>query len=38
MPGSLSEQEVGHEMGYRPEYIVSFDLAWLHNQTTHAHN
>jgi hypothetical protein len=38
MPGSLSEQEVGHEMGHRPEYIVSFDLAWLHNQANHAHN
>jgi hypothetical protein len=38
MPGSLSEQEVGHEMGHRPEYVVSFDMAWLHNQANHAHN
>ena len=38
MPGSLSEQEIGVESGRRTELVVSFDLAWLHNQSTPAHN
>jgi hypothetical protein len=38
MPGSLTEQEVGFETGRRSELVVSFDLAWLHNQSNHAHN